>query len=103
MPALRPCRCPPPRCSIKPFTVTERKARAATRNQPWGPTGAELGMLAELTHSPADCDTVLRVLDLRLAYPPHKWRNVYKVMCWGPIKDIACCSGCIRAGKGCRT
>ncbi|KAL4448394.1 hypothetical protein ABPG75_005613 [Micractinium tetrahymenae] len=64
--------------SIKPFTLTERKARAATRNQPWGPTGAELGLLAELTHSPADCATVLRVVDLRLGYPAHKWRNVYK-------------------------
>lgn len=47
--------------------------------QAWGPTGTELAMLAQLTHSPADCATVLGVVDFRLGYPPKKWRNVYKV------------------------
>lgn len=27
---------------------------------------------------PQDCATILGVVDLRLGYPPHKWRNVYK-------------------------
>ncbi|KAI3426323.1 hypothetical protein D9Q98_008696 [Chlorella vulgaris] len=64
--------------SIKPFTATERKARAATRNQPWGPTGTELGRLAALSYNATDCAIILQVVDLRLAYPPKKWRNVYK-------------------------
>ncbi|PSC70463.1 putative ADP-ribosylation factor GTPase-activating AGD15 isoform X1 [Micractinium conductrix] len=64
--------------SFKPFTMAERKARAATRNQAWGPTGSEMAVLAELTHQPTECASVLRVVELRLAYPPHKWRIVYK-------------------------
>ncbi|EFN56386.1 hypothetical protein CHLNCDRAFT_14865, partial [Chlorella variabilis] len=62
----------------KPYSLTERKARAATHNQPWGPTGSELARLSELSFSPADCATILHVVDLRLSYPPKKWRNVYK-------------------------
>ena len=58
----------------------ERKARAATRNQPWGPTGAELAALAESSYSPSDSATILGVLELRLAYPAEKWRNVYKAL-----------------------
>jgi hypothetical protein len=71
-PALFLCR------SFKPFTLTERKARAATRNKPWGPTGTQLAMLGELTLSPTDCAAILGVVELRLGYPPQKWRNVYK-------------------------
>ena len=50
--------------------------RQATRNQAWGPTGAELNAMAELTFSPADCDTLFRVLALRFDYKGAKWRNV---------------------------
>ena len=78
----RPHRAPPPSLplcrSFKPFTLTERKARAATRNKPWGPTGTQLAMLGELTLSPTDCAAILGVVELRLGYPPQKWRNVYK-------------------------
>jgi epsin len=35
-------------------------------------------MLASLSYNPQDCATILHVVDLRLGYPPHKWRNVYK-------------------------
>ena len=61
-----------------PFTRVERQARAATRNQPWGPTGTELNELADLTRNPVDAAIIFAVLELRLAYPANKWRNVYK-------------------------
>ncbi|KAG7670898.1 hypothetical protein Ndes2526A_g01319 [Nannochloris sp. 'desiccata'] len=64
--------------SLKPFTSTERKTRAATRNQAWGPVGQELNELAALSYHPAECTTIFKVLELRLSYPPDKWRNVYK-------------------------
>lgn len=64
--------------SIRPYTLTERKTRAATRNQPWGPVGSQLNELAELSYSPGDCNTIFMVLNRRLDYPPTKWRNVYK-------------------------
>ena len=35
-------------------------------------------MLGELTLAPTDCAAILAVVELRLGYPPHKWRNVYK-------------------------
>ncbi|GAB4817208.1 hypothetical protein N2152v2_004254 [Parachlorella kessleri] len=63
-----------------PFTPTERKARAATRNQPWGPTGTELNELADMTQSPVDASIIFAVLELRLGYPADKWRNVYKAL-----------------------
>lgn len=66
--------------SIKPYCVTERKARAATRNQAWGPVGSELNELAILSRNHNDCATIFHVLDLRVAYPPNKWRNVYKAL-----------------------
>jgi len=63
---------------LKPFSLTERKTRAATRNQAWGPVGQELNELAALSYHPTECITIFKVLDLRLDYPPDKWRNVYK-------------------------
>jgi hypothetical protein len=64
--------------SIRPYTLTERKTRAATRNQPWGPVGSQLNELASLSYSPGDCNIIFAVLNRRLDYPPTKWRNVYK-------------------------
>jgi len=63
---------------LKPYTSTERKTRAATRNQAWGPVGQELNELAALSYHPTECNTIFKVLELRLDYPPDKWRNVYK-------------------------
>lgn len=33
-----------------PFTAVERKAREATRNEPWGPTGTQLAELAQVAN-----------------------------------------------------
>ncbi|KDD75047.1 hypothetical protein H632_c904p0, partial [Helicosporidium sp. ATCC 50920] len=64
-----------------PFTLVERVARAATRNEPWGPTGTELSALTDLAaRKPEDCAIVLAVLELRLGYPPERWRCVYKAL-----------------------
>ena len=60
--------------------MVERKTRAATRNQAWGPTGAQLNELAALSHSPVESDVIFRVLELRMGCPPDKWRNVYKAL-----------------------
>lgn len=74
--ALRHCSQPSHRRSLRPALLPLPPPIAT---QPWGPTGTELAMLAQLTHSPQDCATVLAVVDFRLGYPPKKWRNVYKV------------------------
>lgn len=67
-----------------PFNATERAARAATRNEPWGPTGTQMTGLARLSHNSAtDEAIILAVLELRLRYPAERWRNVYKVHAQG--------------------
>ncbi|KAL6783748.1 hypothetical protein ACKKBF_B05645 [Auxenochlorella protothecoides x Auxenochlorella symbiontica] len=64
-----------------PFNATERAARAATRNEPWGPTGTQMTGLARLSHNSAtDEAIILAVLELRLRYPAERWRNVYKAL-----------------------
>lgn len=63
-----------------PYTPTERKARAATRNEAWGPTGTQLNDLAEMSADAVDASIIFAMLELRLGYPPNKWRNVYKAL-----------------------
>ncbi|KAK9829298.1 hypothetical protein WJX72_005017 [[Myrmecia] bisecta] len=63
---------------LHPYTPLERKAREATRNEAWGPTGTLLNELAEATFDAADCEIIFAVLQMRLGYPADKWRNVYK-------------------------
>eukprot|EP00204_Picochlorum_oklahomense_P001514 CAMPEP_0118799712 /NCGR_PEP_ID=MMETSP1161-20130426/1843_1 /TAXON_ID=249345 /ORGANISM="Picochlorum oklahomensis, Strain CCMP2329" /LENGTH=684 /DNA_ID=CAMNT_0006727453 /DNA_START=170 /DNA_END=2224 /DNA_ORIENTATION=- len=66
--------------AFKPYSKTERKVRAATRNKPWGPHGGELVELAQLSFRPSDCHVIFSVLEERLRCPPEKWRNVYKAL-----------------------
>ncbi|KAK9821166.1 hypothetical protein WJX74_003656 [Apatococcus lobatus] len=63
-----------------PFTLLERKVRAMTRNEPWGPTGTALNELADLSMNRTNCDIIFAVIIFRLGYPPVKWRNVYKAL-----------------------
>lgn len=67
-------------CSFKPYSLTERKTRAATRNEPFGPTGQQLNELASLSFNVLDCTIIFSVLEMRMAYPPNRWRNVYKAL-----------------------
>ena len=66
-----------------PFTSTERKVRAATRNKPWGPTGKQLNDIANLSFYQREIPIIVAVLQLRLQYrtradKAHCWRNIYK-------------------------
>ncbi|GMH39165.1 hypothetical protein BSKO_07063 [Bryopsis sp. KO-2023] len=63
-----------------PFTPLERKAREATRNEPWGPTGMMLNDLADESTELDNAQVIMAVLELRLGYPVEKWRNVYKAL-----------------------
>ncbi|GLC33495.1 hypothetical protein PLESTB_000081200 [Pleodorina starrii] len=65
---------------VHPFSVVERKARTATRNQTWGPTGTMLAELAELSHEQEHCQVIFAVLEYRVRSPEHKWRCVYKAL-----------------------
>lgn len=65
---------------LKPFTFTERKARAATRAEPWGPTGPQLKELAALSFEYEHLPLIFGVLRHRMTAPPHLWRKVYKAL-----------------------
>lgn len=65
---------------LKPFTFTERKARAATRAEPWGPTGAQLKELAALSFDYEHATLIFSAMRHRMTAPPHLWRKVYKAL-----------------------
>lgn len=65
---------------LKPFTFTERKARAATRAEPWGPTGAQLKELAALSFEYEHLSLIFGVVKHRMTAPAHLWRKVYKAL-----------------------
>ena len=68
--------------AFKPYSKTERKVRDATRNtREWGPTGAQLILLAQLSFEPNDCAVIFTVLEERFRNPPEKWRSVNKALC----------------------
>lgn len=66
---------------FKPYSYTERKVRAATRNTTWGPHGGELVELAQLSHRHQECGIIFGVLEERFRCPPEKWNNVNKALC----------------------
>lgn len=65
---------------LKPFTFVERKARAATRAEKWGPTGPQLKELAALSFENEHLPLIFGVLRHRMTAPPHLWRKVYKAL-----------------------
>ncbi|GLI60022.1 hypothetical protein VaNZ11_002086 [Volvox africanus] len=65
---------------LHPFSLVERKARAATRNEAWGPSGTMLAELAELTNDQEQCEVIFAVLEYRIRSPEHKWLCVYKAL-----------------------
>jgi epsin len=63
---------------LRPYSFCERKARAATRNEQWGPTGAQLRELAAASYAPANLPPLFEVLCARLRCRGAAWRKVYK-------------------------
>mmetsp|Transcript_30336 Transcript_30336/g.58306 ORF Transcript_30336/g.58306 Transcript_30336/m.58306 type:complete len:828 (-) Transcript_30336:131-2614(-) len=63
-----------------PYTNLERMTRLATRNEPWGPHGALLAELAQLSHDYENCCVIFKTLSERLDAPPDRWRNIYKAL-----------------------
>ena len=66
---------------LKPYSYTERKVRAATRNMAWGPHGSQLVEIAQFSFKHEECGIIFKVLEERFRCPPEKWRNVNKALC----------------------
>ncbi|OJD13691.1 hypothetical protein AJ78_05871 [Emergomyces pasteurianus Ep9510] len=63
----------------KGYSSVQVKVRNATSNDPWGPTGTEMGEIAAMTfHSPSDFYEIMDMLDKRLNDKGKNWRHVLK-------------------------
>lgn len=65
---------------IKGYTDTQIKVREATSNDPWGPSGAQLNELSQLSHNPSDFIEMMEILDKRLNDKGKNWRHVFKAL-----------------------
>ena len=61
------------------YSDAEAKVREATSNDPWGPSSALMGELAEYTYHVQAYGLVMGMLWKRLNDHGKNWRHVYKV------------------------
>jgi len=60
------------------YTDSEVKMREATSNEPWGPTGALLAELSDLTYNVVALPKMMAILWKRLGDKEKNWRHVQK-------------------------
>ncbi|ORY83262.1 hypothetical protein BCR37DRAFT_379285 [Protomyces lactucae-debilis] len=65
---------------IKGYSNVQVKVRAATSNDAWGPAGAEMRELAEMTHDHSAFMEIMDMLDKRMNDRGKNWRHVYKAL-----------------------
>ncbi|KAK0521634.1 hypothetical protein OC835_006830 [Tilletia horrida] len=65
---------------IKGYSDVQIKTRDATSNDPWGPSGAQMNELAQLTYNQNDFIEVMEILDKRLNDKGKNWRHVFKAL-----------------------
>ena len=63
----------------KGYSDTQVKIRGATSNDPWGPSGAQMNEIAQMTYSQNEFVEVMEMLDKRLNDKGKNWRHVFKV------------------------
>ncbi|KAH9914896.1 ENTH-domain-containing protein [Epithele typhae] len=62
----------------KGYTHTQIKARNATCNDPWPPSGKEMHDLAQLSYNQSDFVEIMEVLDKTLNDKGKNWRHIFK-------------------------
>lgn len=65
---------------LKGYTDTQIKVREATSNDPWGPSGAQMAELAQLSYNQTDFIEIMEILDKRLNDKGKNWRHVFKAL-----------------------
>ena len=63
---------------FKRYSEAEVKAREATSNDPWGPTGVQLSEISDLTYNIRALPKMMSILWKRLGEHGAKWRHVLK-------------------------
>ncbi|KAI8971796.1 hypothetical protein BDF20DRAFT_825412, partial [Mycotypha africana] len=64
----------------KGFSEVQKKVREATTNDAWGPSGALMNEIAQLTYNEQDFIEVMDMLDRRLNDKGKNWRHVFKAL-----------------------
>ncbi|KAE8270099.1 hypothetical protein A4X09_0g2258 [Tilletia walkeri] len=65
---------------IKGYSDVQIKVRDATSNDPWGPSGAQMNELAQLSYNQNDFIEMMEILDKRLNDKGKNWRHVFKAL-----------------------
>ncbi|KAH8926907.1 hypothetical protein BT69DRAFT_1185367, partial [Atractiella rhizophila] len=60
----------------KGYTEAQTKVRSATSNDPWGPTGAQMNEIAQMTFNQQDFVEIMEMMDKRLNDKGKNWRHV---------------------------
>ncbi|KAJ1022569.1 hypothetical protein NDA16_003558 [Ustilago loliicola] len=63
---------------IKGYSDVQVKVRAATSNDPWGPSGTQMNELAQLSYNQNEFIEMMEILDKRLNDKGKNWRHVFK-------------------------
>jgi epsin len=64
----------------KGYSDAQVKVRKATSNEAWGPEGADMADIAQMTFDSHDFLDVMDMLDRRMNDRGKMWRHVYKVV-----------------------
>ena len=63
----------------KGYSEAQTAVREATSNDSWGPSGAMMNAIAQMTFNQQEFVEVMEMLDKRLNDKGKNWRHVYKV------------------------
>ncbi|WWC90679.1 uncharacterized protein L201_005615 [Kwoniella dendrophila CBS 6074] len=64
----------------KGYTDMQTKVRDATSNDPWGPSGAQMNEIAQMTYNQNDFVEIMEMMDKRLNDKGKNWRHVFKAL-----------------------
>ncbi|KZT33123.1 ENTH-domain-containing protein [Sistotremastrum suecicum HHB10207 ss-3] len=64
----------------KGYSDVQAKVRDATSNDPWGPSGAQMNEIAQMTYNQSDFVEIMEMLDKRLNDKGKNWRHVFKAL-----------------------
>jgi len=65
---------------VKGYSDSQAKVNEATSNDPWGPTGAQMREIADLTYNEQDRDEIIDLIVRKLNLPGKDWRQVLKAL-----------------------
>ncbi|KAF9175660.1 hypothetical protein BGX21_005617 [Mortierella sp. AD011] len=64
----------------KGYTDMQAKVREATSNDPWGPSGTQMNVLANATYNQQEFLEIMEILDKRMNDKGKNWRHVFKAL-----------------------